>query len=202
MKRYLNYNFIIIIIAFGIILTTACNQSKTKLQLAQIDSLTLLLDKTELMLKEINSDSITTMLKDVEYKNEAIYNYGHTKLSMKEHSDFFQFKDVEKLFKSYLLDHVKYNNDYNYSRKQLADLKNDVEKHTIKGNKFDEYYQSENTSISNLFNMVKSSLYKVKQSVERYKMFNPNITKLISDRKIKINTDSPLIPKEESGDDD
>ncbi len=195
--------FIIVVSLIGMLFTTSCGHKKVKYRLAQIDTLTILLDKTELMLNEINNDSITAMLKEVQQKNEAIYPVSHTKLNMKERSDYFQFTSVEKQFKSYLNDHIKNLDELKLSRKQITDLKTDVENHAIKDKKFDEYYLTENTSVNTLFNMVKSSLYKLKQNTEKYNLFNPIITKLMNDKKIKVETEgAKKSEKEAEGEED
>lgn len=180
------------------LLTTSCNRTKTKQRLAQIDTLSILLDKTELMLNEMNQDSITAMLKNTSLMNKAIAPYSHTKLNMQERSDYFQLASIEKQFKNYLADRIKGIEELKYSRKQITDLKIDVEKHKIKDKKYDEYFQSENTSANNLFNMVKSSLYKVKQNIETYNTFKPVITKLMAEKKIKLQDEVPVINKKEA----
>ncbi len=202
MKRI--FSLVFILSLFGMLLTTSCNHTKTKQRLAQIDTLSILLDKTELMLNELNQDTIAAMLKNTSMMNKAITPFVHTKLNLKERSDYFQLAGIEKQFKNYQADHTKNLDELKYSRKQLADLKEDVDKHKIKDKKYDEYYQSENTSVNNLFNLVKSSLYKAKQNIERYNNFNPVITKMMADKKIKLDVEvSDKNKKEaEGGEDD
>ncbi|MEI6821381.1 MAG: hypothetical protein WCL51_05570 [Bacteroidota bacterium] len=191
MKKILSIVFIISVI--GLLLTTSCkHKDNTQYKLAQIDSLTLILDKTELMLTELNDDSIKAMMNDTHLMHDVLLSVSKTKLKTLEISDNNQLDSIDKQFKEYIEIHTKNLEEFKYSRKQLTDLKYDLEQHNVNEKKFDEYYQTENTSVNNLFNIVSSSLDKVKQNIEKYKLMNPTIKKLMFENKFKINKENTV----------
>ncbi len=191
MKKILSIVFTISVIV--LLLTTSCkHKDTTQYKLAQIDSLTLILDKTELMLTELNDDSIKAMMNDTHLMHDVLSSVGKAKLKALELSDNNQLDSIDKQFKEYVEIHSKTLEEFKYSRKQLTDLKYDLEQHIVNEKKFDEYYQTENTSVNNLFNIVSSSLDKVKQNIEKYKLINPEIKKIMFENKFKINKENSV----------
>lgn len=162
----------------------SCKHTNREHNLAKVDSLMVVLEKADNMLKtEINYDSVTFMFNELKNIEEAI-SPVLIKLTQKEKSDYMQLMSSEKHFKNLIASFDKYNEELEYSKKQLQNLKFDFENRIIKKEKFNEYLETEKKAVYSLLNSLKTEVYKNKKHFERFYYFNPIVEKIIVDKKL------------------
>lgn len=182
MKKIIPILTVIVLFAF---ICSGCGHSNREKRIARIDSLSTVLNEVDSMLTiGINYDSVFNKFNELK-KNKEILSTYIPKLNEKEKSDYFQYISSEKHFKIIITAYDKYKRELDYSRKQLADLKGDVENKAIKKDKFEEFYNTESEAVYLLFNKVKTDAYKTQKHFEKDKIFLPLVEKLIEE-KVKL----------------
>ncbi len=174
MKRFFNVFLILAIVALS-----SCNNAVKQKQLAKIDSLSVILDSANVQLTKINLDTIKNIFAKFEETNEKASEH-YQKYRTEENWKFVcAYQQVKKPIKEMIEKYQSFSEDLNTSKKQLDDLRHDVNKNLINEKDFASYFNMEVKSAGDLSIRIKMKTGNALKQMKNFDTIHPYMLKLI-----------------------
>jgi hypothetical protein len=184
-----------------VLLTTNCNFSKYSKEKASIDSLETMLNNAQKKLKEIDKDNVQNQFEKYKRNIDIIKaNYSYDKKDTLTWNIIALYGNINKPLKTYLKQYAQFEEDINYSKKQIKNLFKDYKKKRFDKAQFKEYLETEANIISNQCLEVSSTIDFAKSNLKLLDSLNPKIDLII--KKIKKTNNNNHLPKERDEEED
>ncbi len=169
-----------VLILFTLLLGfVACKNAYEK-EIGEVEGLITMVDELEKAVLSVDTSKAFAAKRKMAMDIKAIDNLNDTL----DRETAFRldelFKDKKVIFRfntnyTSILDQIE------YTKKQLADLKQDLNNGLITKEEFDTYYAIEHSSIMDLNTQINKSVAGVEEAVQAYELFKGDIDKLIND---------------------
>jgi len=167
----------------GLVITSyGCQQPLVEKQLAEIDSLANRIDNIEALVLEINVDSLSKYSKQMSADLKTLHDYYQDTISWEKAKFLSSYHRINKAFGKYIDKSYWYTEEIEFSKKQLADLKHDLEKGIIVPDSFSTYFSVEIKSTEDLGKMTSDEIARIKKLIIKYKQSNPKLNELLLQR--------------------
>ena len=177
-KKLISSLFIILAVQGAFV---SCKNNIVKSELFAIDSLQGIVINCKKILSEINTDSLT-IIKDSIFNGldyiKTNYNDSLT------HETARLLTDYNKIYKTITIfteNSAYYKQELAYSKKQLENLKNDIDKGFATEKKFNEFFAEEYRAVINLEKPIIFSNNAIKTLQGQFILINPKIQDIISE---------------------
>lgn len=160
------------------LLSTSCIKTNFKKEIAQVDSLQLILTSHNLSIDTINVVFFDSVAKHSKAILEELHEYYDTRgeeLALEDGIAFGNFKAVKKGVKNFpeRLENIK--KELNYSQTQLSALKHDMEESAIEKDLAKTYFEEEKHAIDILSKEISSLVEGLSFAAARYDKMLPEI---------------------------
>lgn len=169
---------------FVLLLISACQTSEKKnVHLAEVERLQLQVDSAEKVFLSWNLDSLAKANKAIQQRLDnavALLVERDVMLNMEQSNLMADFKSSGKAFKKMGIKVSRIMEEIGYSRKQLADLKNDLSRGDMEDNKVNEYVGQEAKAVHTLLGTVREMDAAFIASRERVNLLGPQVDSLLA----------------------
>ncbi len=173
-----------IILVCSMLLFSCSNEKRAK-QISKIDSLYKVLDTVDIKLKQINIDSVKNRYRLYKVTNDTVSKHFPEVRTDESWKYICAFQNVRKPFKNMSLSYDFFRAELQLSKKQLEDLKHDVEKKLLKGKDFDKFFTDEYRSVNDLQAKIMNNVNQVNAQMKNFDTVQPYLMNLIREHKSK-----------------
>ena len=169
---------------FGLIIVAlaACKQVNVDKQLAQIDSLTVVIKNNEIKLDEIDIDKVNTLQQQMSNQIMLIKNLYGDSIEWENAKMLTKHYNASKTFRKYIDKHSYVKDELTYSYAQLSDLKTDITNNIITTDTFHIHFEKECKAAQELEGLIQKEMHKAKSSMETYKEYLPKVEELLTEQ--------------------
>ncbi|MEI6123973.1 MAG: hypothetical protein WCQ95_10135 [Bacteroidota bacterium] len=154
-------------------------------QISQIDSLYKVVDSVSFKLNKINKDTIKNRFQLFKVMNDTVSKHFHEVRNDESWSYICNFQNVRKPFKTMVFNYDLYKSNIDSSKKQLIDLKHDVEKGLVKEKNVNSYLKIESQLINTVCIKVMKNIDQVNAQMKNFDTVQPYLFNLIKEHKAK-----------------
>jgi len=166
-------------IVFGLlIILTACTGSHDSEELQKIDSLSMVLDETELMFAEIEIDSLSKFYSVFQSNSDDIKTF-YNKEDEEEWQTICRYSDLKKPFRNVVEYYDNIITELEYTRQQLDSLKFDLENNLLSEEQQSKYIADEEKAVGYLHQTVYKNLATSKVVMKDFDSLNTLVEKVI-----------------------
>jgi hypothetical protein len=173
-----NKYFLFISIA-TIFFFSSCNNAVKEKQIAKIDSLMAIIDTARINLNKINKDTVGKRFLTYQETNKLVAEHYKEYRNEENWKYVCSFQEVRKPFKTMIFNYNSYKSDLDSSRKQLENLKHDVEKKLITEKEFENFFKIESKSANELTFKINIQVERVIGQLKNFDTVHPYMLKLI-----------------------
>jgi inorganic pyrophosphatase len=179
---------IICLLITMVMIFAACQSEHTKKSLNKINELT---EKAEELSAKINTPEISDykLLYDtIKHYNQFFLNLPESFEENEENFDIiYKYGAVEKTFKWLHINFINvYNQDLEYSKSQLANLRQDILNKQLAEDEIDMYIQSEDSALNALEISINATLDYTQEHYDIYIEYQPKVLNLIEEYGVEL----------------
>ncbi len=161
----------------------ACKNKNNISKINSIDSLKNVLTSVSNKLAEIDSQKIYQMYKEYQNNSVQIKIYFNDKKGNGVWENITQYGVINDPLSQFVDNRGSYLNQIQNSKKQLENLKNDIENNAIAEKQFNIYFKQESDNIKKLDNQVGIAVDQTKSIISLFDTLNPKILVIIENLK-------------------
>ena len=169
----------IILLAFIPLSICSCDNINIKKELKAIDSLNQVIGKADIKIKDIDVEKVKKCQEEVIANLNIIEEYYQDTLPRELIKLLSDYNSIKKPLKRFLDNKEYYDKEIVYSKKQLQNLKQDIEKRLITKEQFQEYYSTEMKAVSDLERDINLYVNTAKTKIDWFNSTNPKIREVI-----------------------
>jgi len=162
-----------------VIALSSCNNAVKKQQLAKVDSLMAVIATASAHLNKINKDTVTKRFQDYKETNKKVFEHYKEYRNDENWKYLCAFQEVRKAFKTVSLNYNTYMNELKTSKKQLEDLKYDVDHKLISKDEFRGFFLIEAQSADRISYKINTQVENVLRQYKNFDTVHPYLLKLI-----------------------
>ncbi len=167
------------LVAVLFLLFFSCRNINIDKELVLIDSLEYIIVDAEKQLGDVDIETLKNTKKKVNADLEVLKEYFNDSLEW----DLAKFLDgynlINKSMGKYIKTHSYLKVELEYSKTQLANLRNDISKNILSVDSFNVYIKVEALAIEELATTINNKVPMVKNNISRYKESKPRIKEIL-----------------------
>ncbi|MBL4669315.1 MAG: hypothetical protein JKY30_08640 [Flavobacteriales bacterium] len=174
----------IVIIGLGF---TACNTPNEK-EIGEVDALLSIVDETEKLFLSIDTARAFAAKRILEVDLAEFNKYADT---LKK-EEAFKIADIfggKRTLYRLVSNYPGFTQQLEMSKKQLTNLKKDLENNLINKENYTSYYGSEQKAIMDLNNKISNAIAGLETVIGKYELDRPELLEIIEDKKLKLAVD-------------
>ncbi|MEI6764501.1 MAG: hypothetical protein WCM76_02600 [Bacteroidota bacterium] len=178
MMRKLKFYFMS---ALALLLVQSCGSKADKADIARIDSVYAVVETTGQELNKLNFDTLNT--KNEMYKaNAKVLTENIYELKNDETWPWIcAYGNVRKPFKTMVAEYPKYKSELDTCRKQLNDMKHDLDNGALSKSDFETNFLIECSAVNDLTGRIIKNLNSVKAQLKSFDTVHPAICRIIKE---------------------
>ncbi len=163
-----------------VLILASCTENQNTDKIEKVDSLSMVLDETELMFKEINIDSLRQLFEIYQYNTDEIKK-SYSKEDEEGWKIVCRYNDMKKPFRNLVEYYDNISSELNFSRQQLDSLKQDLQNNLITEERAEEYIIEEEKAIGYLHKMVSNNLISSNVIINDFDSLNTLVEKVVGE---------------------
>jgi len=175
-------NYIIILLTIGLVFN-ACKNSFEK-EIGEVDGLINIITETENILLSIDTSRAFTASRQIKSDLEQL-NAAKDTLTKEEAFRLDDYYSGKKKLYRLASDYASYNSQINFSKTQLANLKQDLTNGKITKEDFSNYYESEHAVVFDLNSQINKAVNGLEETLEKLRIDREEILNIIEQHKQK-----------------
>ena len=179
--------YIIIIFVIGLGLN-ACQNANEK-QIGEIEGLISIIDDTQKTLLSVDTSQVFSAKRQME-NDLKDFNSTRDTLTKAEAFVMDNYYSSKKRIYRLTSNYAKYMQQINFSRKQLEDLKQDLENGLISKKNFSKYYTTEQMAVMDVNSQITEAISGLDVALGKLILDRPDVLKIIEQKKLKADRKS------------